>query len=299
MMSSLVRVLLCLLLCSAPALADTDGHPVTLWRVAGNANTVYLLGSIHLLRPQDHPLPAVIERVYRDAEVLIMELDMDDVDSISTQQLFKSSGVLQDDRTLRDLMGEDAYEQAARAAEAIDIPIELLAKSEPWLAAVTVEMMALYRIGFNPLYGIESYMTTKAANDSKPIDGLESVEEQLEFLDGLSLQAQRDMLLQTLEDSVEISESIDEMVRAWRHGDIAALENGLLDSMAEHQELHEALVTQRNRRWVTQIRSLLDDSDDYLIIVGALHLVGEEGVPELLAAEGLEVSQLNEAPAVR
>ena len=140
-------------------------------------------------------------------------------------------------------------------------------------------------MGFNPLFGIETYMTRKAAEDNKPIEGLEDVEEQLEFLDGLSLQAQRDMLLQTLEDSVEISESIDEMIRAWRYG--------------EHEELHGALVTQRNRRWAHQIRELLDDSADYLIIVGALHLVGKEGVPELLAAEGLNVSQLKEAPPVR
>ena len=294
-----ICVLLGLLLISAPLSADTDGHPVTLWRVAGQANTVYLLGSIHLLRPEDHPLPSVIDEVYRDAEILVMELDMDDLDSASAQQLFSRNGVLRDETTLRDLMGEEAWEQASRAAAAIDIPIEMLAKSEPWLAAVTVEMMALYRIGFNPLFGIETYMTRKAAEDNKPIEGLECVEEQLGFLDGLSLQAQRDMLLQTLEDSVEISESIDEMIRAWRYGDIAALEDGLLESIAEHEELHEALVTQRNRRWVTQIRELLDDNDDYLIIVGALHLVGREGVPELLAAEGLDVSQLNEAPSVR
>ncbi|MBT8087239.1 MAG: TraB/GumN family protein [Gammaproteobacteria bacterium] len=299
MLNRLFCVLLCLLLCGAPTLADTDGHPVTLWRVAGQSNTIYLLGSIHLLRSQDHPLPAVIDEAYGDAEVLIMELDMDDLDGIATQSLFRQSGLLQDETTLRDLMGEAAYEQASRAASAMDIPIDLLEKSEPWLAAVTVELMVLYRIGFNPMFGIETYMTMKAVADNKPIEGLEDVEEQIDFLDGLSLQTQRDMLLQTLEDSAGISESIDEMIHAWRYGDVAALERGLLESIAEHQELHEALVTQRNRRWVEQIRELLDDSDDYLIIVGALHLVGKEGVPELLAASGLEVSQLNEAPSVR
>ena len=163
-----------------------------------------------------------------------MELDMDDLDSAATQQLFHLTGVLRDDRTLRDLMGEEAYAQAELAAAAIDIPIEMLAKSEPWLAAVTVEMMALYRLGFNPLFGIETYMTRKAAEDNKPIEGLEDVEEQLEFLDGLSLQAQRDMLLQTLEDSAEISKSIDEMIRAWRYGDVAALESGPAQVVTGH-----------------------------------------------------------------
>ncbi len=291
--------LLLSLFLSGPVLPADTGHPVTLWRVAGQSNTVYLLGSIHLLRSQDHPLPAVIDAAYRDAEVLVMELDMDDLDSAATQQLFNRSGVLQDDTTLRDLLGEDAYERALRAAEKIDIPFDLLAKTEPWLAAVTVEMMALYRIGFNPMFGVEMYLVSRAVADEKPIEGLEEVEQQLEFLDSLSLEAQRDMLLQTLEDGAGIAESVDEMVRAWRHGDIAALERGLLDGIAGHEELHEVLVVSRNRRWVHQIRDLLDDSDDYLVVVGALHLVGSEGVPQLLAGEGIDIAQLNEPSPVR
>ncbi len=292
--------LLLTLLLSGPELpADTGGHPVTLWRVAGQSNTVYLLGSIHLLRFQDHPLPGVIDAAYSDAEVLVMELDMDDLDSAATQRLFNRSGLLHDDTTLRDRLGEDAYERALRAAEQIDIPLDLLAKTEPWLAAVTVEMMALYRIGFNPMFGVEMYLVSRAAADRKPIEGLEDVEQQLEFLDGLSLEAQRDMLLQTLEDGAGIAESVDEMVHAWRHGDVAALERGLLDGIAGHVELHEALVVSRNRRWVHQIRELLDDNDDYLVVVGALHLVGEQGVPQLLADEGMDITQLSEPSPVR
>ncbi len=89
------------------------------------------------------------------------------------------------------------------------------------------------------------------------------------------------------------------MVHAWRHGDVAALERGLLDGIAEHEELHEALVVSRNKRWVHEIRELLDDSDDYLVVVGALHLVGKEGLPELLAGEGVDIAQLNEVSTVR
>lgn len=279
--------------------ADIESHPVTLWHAQGASNSVYLLGSIHLLRAQDHPLPSVIDAAYEDAEVLVMELDMDDLDAAATQQLFNEKGVLRDGTTLRDLMGEESYRRAAIAAEASDIPIDLLAKSEPWLAAITVEMMALYRIGFDPKMGVELHMTSLAIQDGKPIEGLEAIEEQLAFLDGLSLQAQRDMLLQTLEDSANIAESIDDLIHAWRHGDIEFLESQMLDSLAEHEELSEALVTNRNVRWVSQISELLDDRDDYLIIVGALHLVGEDGVPNLLAQKGVEIRQLSEPASIR
>lgn len=297
----LIRILfgIVLILSSWPALADTKSHPVTLWHAQGVSNSVYLLGSIHLLRAEDHPLPSIIDAVYEDAEILVMELDMDDLDGAATQRLFNENGVLRDGTTLRDLMGEELYRRAAIAAEASDIPIDLLAKSEPWLAAITVEMMALYRIGFDPKMGVELHMTSLAIQDGKPIEGLEAIEEQLAFLDGLSLQAQRAMLLQTLEDSADMAESIDDMIRAWRHGDIEFLETQLLDSLAEHEELNDALVTNRNLRWASQIDELLDDRDDYLIIVGALHLVGEDGVPNLLAQRGVKIRQLSEPAAIR
>jgi len=297
----LIRILfgIVLVLSSWSALADTKSHPVTLWHAQGVSNSVYLLGSIHLLRAEDHPLPSIIDAAYEDAEILVMELDMDDLDGAAAQRLFNENGVLHDGTTLRDLMGEELYRRAAIAAEASDIPIDLLAHSEPWLAAITVEMMVLYRIGFDPKMGVELHMTSLAIQDGKPIEGLEAIEEQLAFLDGLSLQAQRDMLLQTLEDSADMAESIDDMIRAWRHGDIEFLETQLLDSLAENEELNDALVTNRNLRWASQIDELLDDRDDYLIIVGALHLVGEDGVPSLLAQRGVEIRQLSEPAAIR
>ena len=298
-MKSRLVLTLVILLSSPTVWPDTAGHPVTLWRATGQSNSVYLLGSIHLLRPGDYPLPAAIDAAYEEAEVLVMELDMDDLDGAQAQQLFTRYGVLPDGKTLRDLMGEPAYQQASAAAEAINIPIEMLAQSEPWLAAITVEMMMLYRIGFNPMLGIEMQLVSQAAHDGKPIEGLETAAEQTAFLDGLSLDTQRDMLLQTLEDGAGIEESIDEIIRAWRYGDIAALESGLLRDLEKNEELSEALVNRRNRRWVTQISELLDDSDDYLVVVGALHLIGDQGVPELLARSGVKIIQLSEPPAVQ
>ncbi len=293
-----MRILtLLLVLVAAPALAQ--GHPVTMWRIDGVTNSVYLLGSIHLLREQDHPLPTVIDSAYEDAEVVVMELDMDDLDPVYTQTAFNRAGVLRDGRTLQDLMGNKLYAEAERAAEAVDIPIDLLSQSEPWLAAMTVELMALYRIGFNPMYGVEMTMTTRAARDGKPIEGLETVDEQLSFLDGLPLDVQNEMLLQALRESAALREQIDELITAWRYGDIATLNSGLLESIAKESELHDVLIVKRNRRWVDAILEWLDDDEDYLVVVGALHLVGEDGVPNLLEQRGIGIHQLSEPAAVR
>lgn len=297
----MTRWLCALTLCAlaGSATAGTQEHPVTLWHIAGETNSVYLLGSIHLLREQDHPLPGIIDKAYDDADVIVMEIDMDDVDPAYTQAAFNRAGVLRDGTTLQDLMGEAAFATASEAAVAIDIPLEMLAKSEPWLAAITVELMLLYRIGFDPALGVEMTMTQRAAADGKPIEGLETIDEQLAFLDGLPIDAQREMLLQVLAEGAAMSESIGDLIEAWHHGDTAALEDALLDSAAGLDELNEVLVNSRNRRWAETISTWLGDERDYLIIVGALHLVGDQGVPALLDKRGFGIHQLSEPASLR
>lgn len=283
------------LLALLPGLAVGDGHPVTMWLAEGATNRVYILGSVHLLRREDHPLPAIMEAAYADAESLIMELDMDDLDPAALQAATNRLGVIQDERTLRDFLGAARYEEAVAAAAEMDIPFDMLDKTEPWYAAITVEQLALMRIGFNPLYGIELHMTMKATQDGKEVTGLETIEEQLAMLDGLSIEAQNDLLLQTLAEGGNIEAFMDDMIRAWRVGDVDYLETNMLDDMAEYPELFDVIVESRNRRWVGSIEALLDDEDDYLIVVGALHLVGAVGVPALLEQRGVRIGQLYES----
>lgn len=289
------RKFLATLLVCLPCVALADAHPVTMWLAEGNNNRIYILGSVHLLRRQDHPLPNIMDTAYDDAEALIMEVDMDDLDAAALQISTNQLGVIHDDRTLRDFMGDGLYEQAVVAAEQMDIPFDMLSKTEPWFAAITIEQLALSRIGFNPLYGIEMHMTMKATQDGKSIEGLETVEDQLEILDGLSLDAQNNLLMQTLAEGKNIEALMDDMIRAWRNGDVDYMEETILDDMAQYPELYKSIVVDRNRRWVDIIEELLDDNDDYLIVVGTLHLIGEDGVPALLAKRGVRIGQLNES----
>ena len=269
-------------------------HPVTLWQVDGNTNSVFILGSIHLLRNSDYPIPSVIYSAYDEAEVLIMELDMDDMDPMRTQALVRELGMIADGNSLEDVIGERDYAKAAALADDLQIPLTMLAGSKPWLAAVMVETLILTRVGFDPMQGIEMHLMTRAANDGKQLLGFETERQQLEMLDGLTLAAQRDMLLQTLKDGGRIEELLDEIIDAWRLGDTAYMEQTLLSDMSGNDELYDTIVVDRNRDWVRQIDALLDDRDDYLIVVGTMHLVGKDGVPELLRKTGLQVRQLSD-----
>lgn len=291
-----ILAMLLLLSASAGALAD---YPVTMWQVDGKRNSVYLLGSIHLLREQDHPLPAIINAAYSDAEVVIMEIDMDDLDPIAAQTAFSQYGMISDGRTLAEWMGERDYARAVDAAQKVGIPLHMMSGVEPWYAAITAEIMVLSRIGFDPNLGIEQWITNKATKDGKPIEGLETVEEQIRFLDGLSLPAQRAMLISTLEESATLAQVMDELIDAWRRGDTGFLERELLQGFEDFEELNQAILVDRNNRWVRQIWDLLDDEQDYLIVVGALHLVGDKGVPRQLSKRGVAVRQLSESATLR
>jgi uncharacterized protein YbaP (TraB family) len=278
----------------AATCAHEGNHPVSLWQVDGENNRIYLLGSIHLLRETDHPIPSAIYDAYNDADVLFMELDMDDADPIADQILSTELGLIQDDKTLSDLLGPDMYAQAVVLANALQIPLKLLEKSEPWYAAVNIEIMMLMRIGFSPLYGIEYHLAEMAKKDNKEILGFETTRQQLGFLDNLSAESQREMFMQSLAEGAEMAGMMDMLVDAWHSGDIQFLEESLLTDMQQYPELNKTIVVDRNRSWAERIEVLLSHQINYLIVVGTLHLVGNEGVPDLLTQQGYTVTQLRQ-----
>ena len=277
------------------SIADPGPHPISMWQVEGVQNNVYLLGSIHLLREKDYPISPAIYAAYRNADVLYMELDMDDADPVADQILANELGLIQGEGSLEDLLGATLYAEAMSLAKSSRIPLQLLEKAEPWYAAIQVELIMLMRFGFNPVYGIESHLAQMASADGKEIFGFETVRQQLEFLDNLSQGAQQEMFMQTLADSSDLADLMNKMIDAWHHGDSQYLEDSLLSDMQKFSELNKIIVDDRNLAWADRIEEFLTHADDYLIVVGALHLVGENGVPSLMRKRGFEVTQMQQS----
>jgi uncharacterized protein len=284
---------ICLCLWMLPlAHSQTSGQTLPLWEIQGTDNRIWLLGSVHMLRESDHPLPQAFYDAYEDADTLIMELDVTAVDPVATQALVNELGMIQDGRQLGDLLGSSDYSEALGLAERANIPLAMLAGAEPWLAAVTIDVLMLTRLGFSPAHGVEMRFAELAKKNGKPLSGLETERQQLEMLDGLSGPAQRDLLLQTLAEGENVDSAMDELIAAWRHGDTSQLESGLLQDIRQYPEIYQAILVQRNENWVGQIIELLDDRQNYLIIVGAMHMIGDDGLPSLLENKGLAVRQM-------
>ncbi|HEY5756486.1 MAG TPA: TraB/GumN family protein [Steroidobacter sp.] len=282
-------VALCALWLSASACASDQQHH-SLWSLKGKTNTVYLLGSVHFLNESEQ-LPAVLDEAYKDAEVLLMEIDMDDLDPAETQQVTLELGMQPAGQSLEQQLGKPTYAKLSARAQEVGIDPALLNRFKPWFAAMTLVQLQLVKMGLAATAGIEQRFTTRAVADKKPIHGLETLREQLSMLAGLPDRQQREFLLYSIDDADRMAEEIDELLSAWRRGDSKALADLLAEGFEQYPDLYRPLTVDRNRRWVSQVEALLDDREDYLVIVGTLHLVGKDSLIDLLEGKGHKIAQ--------
>lgn len=287
LMRKLLAFGFCLLLAAGVASAQ-ERH--ALWSIQGRSNTVYLLGSVHFLRPGD-ALPKVVDEAYRDAEKIVMEIDMDDLDPVAAQQTTLQLGLLPDSQTLESELGPETYRKVVDQAGSVGLDAAVLNHFRPWLAAMTLVQLQLLKQGLDPASGVEQRLVTRAAADHKEIIGLETLEEQLGFLAGLPQAQQREFLLYSVEDADNASAEIEELLGAWRTGDTRTLQRILADGLEKYPDLYRPLTVDRNRHWIANIEKYLDDTDDYLVVVGAMHLVGKDSVIDLLEKRGHQVVQ--------
>lgn len=281
---------LCLCLSFATAAAASDQPRHSLWSLQGKTNTVYLLGSVHFLKESEQ-LPQALDDAYQASEVLLMEIDMDDLDPLEAQQVTMELGLLPDGQSLQQQLGQQSYAKLVTRAQEVGIDPSLLNRFQPWFAAMTLVQMQLMKMGLAPTSGVEQRFTARAVADKKPIHGLETVREQLGMLAGLPQQQQREFLLYSIEDADRMAREIDELLSAWRRGDSKALAKLLAEGFEQYPDLYRPLTTERNRRWLGQVEALLDDREDYLVVVGTLHLVGQGSLIELLERRGHRVVQ--------
>jgi uncharacterized protein YbaP (TraB family) len=281
----LSAILLCLITLSA-------ANALPLWEIQGTENRIRLLGSIHFLRSQDFPLPKAITDAYHEADVVVMELDLSALDPFEIQQIIQRLSIDPRGRNLEALMGARAYQQAHELAAKLDIDLGTFMPYEPWFAALQITQLRLMQLGFDGSNGVDAYFTRQAVQDRKKIRGLETLEFQLDSMDSLPPKAQKEFLLQTLEDAADAEETMDAVVKAWKAGDTVKLETELMVGLDAQPELYERILVQRNKNWASSILALIDDSQDYLIIVGTLHLVGDDSLLRMIEDAGYAMQQV-------
>jgi uncharacterized protein len=261
-----------------------------LWELVGGEGTVYLLGSVHLLRPEVYPLDPLIYEIFDASDLVVYELDHEEL--LHATPAMMRLGLFVDGRTLEDALPPELYRELVRRAGALGLPEPVMRPMKPWLAAMSLSTLVLQRAGFQPEWGIEMHFYERARRAGTATAGLETAEQQFAALDGLSREGQVALVRQTLEDLDDAAAQLDEATALWQRGDAEALARLMNEALGDQHELRERLLLERNRNWVPRIEAFRDRAGTTLVIVGMGHLAGEGSVIDLLRARGHEVTRV-------
>jgi uncharacterized protein YbaP (TraB family) len=270
-----------------PQARAADGPAI--WEMRGPSSNIMLLGSVHLLRESDYPLPDNIARAMERAECLVFELDMDDLDPVMSQTLFQNLGRVPDGASLPEILGPDNYAVASEKSRELGIELDLLSEFKPWFAALTIMNLQLMRLGFVPQLGLDQQLAAAAVSAGKEVTGLETLEFQIELFDGMPDPVQVQLLMQTLHEADLLENQMGVLVGAWRDGKTDILARELGRNFSEYPDLYRSLVTERNASWANQLIEMGNGDRECLVVVGALHLVGKGSLIDLLRDKGAHV----------
>jgi len=263
-----------------------------LWEIRSDTGTVgYLVGSVHLMKPDIYPLGAAFDDAFAESDVVAFEVNLD---SIQTQAptLFPQLGMYAGNKTLEDALSADTFAMLQATTDSLGIPLARLQRMEPWVVSMTLPALLYQQAGYSPQSGIDIHFFERAKEAGKPVRALETLEEQLRIFDDLSPEMQENLLRQSLQDAGRTVQMMDEMADAWTHGDIERLETMLNEEMQQDfPMLYRRLLVDRNENWMPQIESMIENNDRPMIVVGAGHMAGPNGLIALLEAQGYTVEQ--------
>ena len=262
-----------------------------LWRVNSDQNRLYILGSIHLLKKETYPLKKSIEDAFEQTKKLVLEIDLSSANSQKIQQLMLQKSISTDGTMLHQSVSDETYQAVAKRAKELDIDIRVLSPFKPWVIAMTMAAIKLQQLGFDPSLGVDRHLAERAKQTDKPTAGLETAEFQLDLFDRFSAKEQELLLRQSMDEMDHVERNVTAIVQAWKSGDVGAVERHLLVGMRDYPEIHRKVIDDRNQRWLPQIENLLSRGENALIVVGAAHLVGKNGIIELLKDRGYRVEQ--------
>ena len=263
-----------------------------LWRVESDRQTVYIQGSLHLLKPSEYPLPKAIEDAFAASEILVLEVDLATAEDPAAQAMVLSKGILPAEQKLSDFLNYRTRQRLAKRLGELGISIDAFERFKPWFVVIAMTEAKLRELGFSAHHGVDWHFFRRARKRRMPIEGLETLEFQLSLFDRMSKAQQSALVEQTLRDLDTIEKQLNVIVGAWRTGDLEKLEETLLDSFSELPDLEAALITRRNKAWMTQIEKLLKGKKTAMVVVGAGHLPGPDGLLDLLRSRGFRVEQL-------
>lgn len=283
-------------LCFAPAVFSQQARPqtatrLTLWKVEGRHCALYLLGSMHLLKAEDYPLPAPMEAAFTNSPIAVFETDVAAMEDPQVQMKLLNRAQLPEGETLVQQLSAPVYALFSNHVQSAGLPAAMFNRFKPTLAALTLTMMEIQALGFSPEHGIDKHYYDLARKAGKRLVWLETVDFQIDLVTEFTREEGELLLKTTLDELDQTKSEFGEIIKAWKTGDSATLERLLNKASRQAPVVYKRMLTDRNERWVPKLEELLRGEQNALVIVGAGHLVGSDGVVERLKRKGWKVTQ--------
>jgi uncharacterized protein YbaP (TraB family) len=267
---------------ASPVLAEP-----ALWTIKDKDSTIYLFGTVHVLRPTTQWRSPKIAKAFQDADDLVMEIEQPD-DPATTRTLMLKYGVDQA-APLSSKLKPESYAKLQAAAQGMGFPPQALEPMRPWLAALTVSLTPLLKAGYDPESGVERLLSAEAKAAGKPISAFETMEQQVRFFADMTPAQETELLESTLDEIDDGPAKIDALVAAWASSDQAELKRQMVDELqGEYPDVYKLLLVDRNKAWAGQLKTKLAGSGVSFVAVGAGHLAGPDSLQVQLKALGIK-----------
>lgn len=270
---------------------SVDADPA-LWVMKDDDTTIYLFGSVHVLKPGLSWFDEAVKDAFDKSDELMLEIVLPE-DQAAMAQAMLPLAIDQSGKTLSSKLAPDDLKAYQAAMAKIDVPAAQFDMFEPWFAAMTLSVAPLLKFGYDPEQGAEKQLTNAAKSEGKPVSGLETIEQQIGYFDTLPEMSQIAFLNAVVKDIDTLGPTLDTMVDQWSKGDPDALAATLNDSMEATPELAQRLLFDRNANWAGQLAARMDKPGTVFVAVGAGHLAGTHSVQDYLKERGLTVTRID------
>lgn len=288
-MKFIVSSLITLLVISASAHAKS---PV--WKVSKGNDYLYLGGTIHVLSKKDYPLPQGFDKAYSVADDVVLETDEAALSAPELQAEFLKVMTYQDHRSLSTVLNRKVYEEFDALLKSKGVPIAVFEKFTPSGAALALTGIEMQKLGLIDGGGVDAHFAGRAKGDEKDALFLETVEEQLGFIEAMNSLDPNKVIKSSIRDISNFESIWKDLQNAWRTGDLAKLEELGIDEMQrDFPSLYQTLLVKRNKAWFSDITKLIETKDIEFMLVGALHMAGDDGLISMLEKAGYKIEQLD------
>ena len=262
------------------------------WKATGKGGTIYLMGSIHMMSESFYPLNPALEAAFKDSDLLVEEVDMAEMLDPMAQMSMLTRGMLPSNQSLDKLLSPATLALVKKATGDMGDAGGPLMRFKPWMLAIALQGMELAKAGFNPALGLDQHFYDEAQAAAMKAQGLETVEYQISRFDEMTMEQQDRMLAETLKELATETATVGKLGDAWKSGDVATIERIALADLKSDPVMYQRLLVERNKNWLPKIEALFARRGRALVVVGAAHLVGPDGLIAMLKAKGYTVEQL-------